>query len=574
MMKTTYLLIVLLFSVGIQEGISQAGDSDVYSGTDSANRTTVKSKKISTMPQSKDSIMELPKLQYYLEPVQHEVSFEVQQIKPAKLKIIEPLDKLYSGYVKAAIGMYTTPYLEGYYNSMRSKKRAWGTSLLHHSSLGNIKNIGVNKFNDNHLGGYYKHFFKEHTLKTSLNYDRNSFHYYGFDATNALIPEVYRTTPDTIKQVYNLVSFHSELKSILRDSAKLNHHIGLDYNFLNGLSNTNEHNLKIGANLFKYMGKEEIGADVMLDFNALQQSIPLMTGDSLGDAFLSMNTNNAIFKATPYIFSRGDNWSVKAGLGIYANIGNSAKFHFYPSVEANYSLFNDIFIPYVGLSGGIKRNSFNSMRLENSFILENAAIQNTNQKLKVYGGIRGSISSKISFNLAILHEEIEGLPIFGIDATYSYGNKFTVLYDTLSRTTISGQLAYQKLEKIKVYGKGEYFAYGSGRKEFAWHKPDFKLTLSGTYDLADKILVRANVFVVGNRKTYSYSAIEGVEATNGKYIYNLQPFVDANLGFEYRYNKKLSAFVNFNNFAGKNYSKWTAYPVQGFNLLGGITLAF
>ena len=110
------------------------------------------------------------------------------------------------------------------------------------------------------------------------------------------------------------------------------------------------------------------------------------------------------------------------------------------------------------MSGGIKRNTFNSMRLENSFILENATIQNTNQKLKVYGGIRGSVSSTISFNLAVGHEEIEGLPIFGIDSTYSYGNKFTVLYDTLSITTISGQLAYQKLEKIKVYGKGEYFA--------------------------------------------------------------------------------------------------------------------
>lgn len=573
-MKKAYILIIGIFALCIPEVVAQEGGSDVYSGTDSASRTTVNSKKISTMPQSKDSVMEIPKLQYYLEPVQHDVSFEVQQIKPARLKIIEPLDKLYSGYVKAAIGMYTTTYLEGYYNSARSKKRAWGVNVLHHSSLGNIKDLGVNKFNDNYLGGYYKHFFKEHTFKTSLNYDRNSFHYYGFSSADTLIPEIYRATADTIKQVYSLVSFHTELKSILRDSAKLNHHISLDYSFLNGLSKTNEHNLNIGANLFKYMDKEEIGADVMLDFNALQQSIPLLTSDSIGDSLLSMNTNNTIFKVTPYIFSRGDNWSVKAGLGIYANIGNTANFHFYPCVEGNYSLFNDIFIPYVGLSGGIKRNTFNTMRSENQFILENANIQNTNQKLKIFGGIRGSVSSTISFNLAVGHEEIEGMPIFGMDSTYSYGNKFSVLYDTLSITTISGQLAYQKLEKIKCYFKGEYFAYGAGRKEFAWHKPDFKLTLSGTYDLADKILIRANMFVIGNRKTYSYSAVEGAEAINDKYIYSLKPFVDANLGFEYRYNKKLSAFVNFNNFAGKKYYRWTAYPVQGFNLLGGVTLAF
>ena len=518
-MRIAHILVVILCFTGVQIGFSQ---EDPIVGNSDGDRTTIKSKKISVMPESKDSVMEIPKLVYYLEPAQYEVTFEVQPIKPAKLKVVEPLAKLYSGYVKVGIGMYTTPYLEGYYNSTRSKKRSWGVDVLHHSSLGSIKDLGVNKFSDNHLGGYYKHFYKEHTLKTSLNYDRNSFHYYGFNINDTVIPETYRTTDDTIKQVYNLISFHTELKSMLRDSSKLNHHIALDYNFLSGLSKTSEHNVKVGANLFKYMDKEEIGAEIMLDFNALSQGYVPNLLDITGNTIEANKTNNTIFNITPYIFSRGDNWSVKAGLSVFANIGNAAKFHFYPHVEANYSLFNDIFIPYVGLDGGIKRNTLNSIRLENPFILENANVQNTNQKLKVYGGIRGSVSSTISFNLAVSHEVIEGIPIFGLDSTYSYGNKFTLLYDTLSLTTVSGQLAYQKLEKIKVYGKAEYFAYGSGRKEYAWHKPDFKLTLSGTYDLADKILVRVNVYVIGNRKTYSYSPIEGVESVDDKYIYNLK----------------------------------------------------
>ena len=64
-MKTVYIILVVLFSMGIQDGVSQDEDSDVYSGTDAAARTTVTSQKISTMPQSKDSVMEIPKLQYY-----------------------------------------------------------------------------------------------------------------------------------------------------------------------------------------------------------------------------------------------------------------------------------------------------------------------------------------------------------------------------------------------------------------------------------------------------------------------------------------------------------------------------
>ena len=49
-MKTVYIIFVVLFSMGIQDIVSQDEDSDVYSGTDAAARTTVKSQKISTMP--------------------------------------------------------------------------------------------------------------------------------------------------------------------------------------------------------------------------------------------------------------------------------------------------------------------------------------------------------------------------------------------------------------------------------------------------------------------------------------------------------------------------------------------
>ena len=104
--------------------------------------------------------------------------------------------------------------------------------------------------------------------------------------------------------------------------------------------------------------------------------------------------------------------------------------------------------------------------------------------------------------------------------------------------------------------------------------PEWKFTLLGVYDLADKILVRANVFVVGNRKAYSFEEIEGVTPENDRYVFDLKPFVDLNLGFEYSYNKKISAFVDFNNMVGKKYQRWNNVPVQSFNVLGGVTFSF
>jgi hypothetical protein len=50
--------------------------------------------------------------------------------------------------------------------------------------------------------------------------------------------------------------------------------------------------------------------------------------------------------------------------------------------------------------------------------------------------------------------------------------------------------------------------------------------------------------------------------------------IDFNLGFEYRYSKILSGFVNINNLTAGRYQNWYNYPNQRFNLMAGITYAF
>ena len=54
----------------------------------------------------------------------------------------------------------------------------------------------------------------------------------------------------------------------------------------------------------------------------------------------------------------------------------------------------------------------------------------------------------------------------------------------------------------------------------------------------------------------------------------LNPFVDLNLGIDYRYNKNVSVFINCNNMAATRYMRFTNYDVYGFNGLGGVTLTF
>ncbi|MFT5780071.1 MAG: outer membrane receptor protein involved in Fe transport [Crocinitomicaceae bacterium] len=46
---------------------------------------------------------------------------------------------------------------------------------------------------------------------------------------------------------------------------------------------------------------------------------------------------------------------------------------------------------------------------------------------------------------------------------------------------------------------------------------------------------------------------------------------DANFSVEYRYNKRISAFVQLNNIASQRYMRWNNAPVQSFQVLGGVT---
>ncbi len=576
--------IIAAVVVLLTTSISHAQGNNEHIAVDDYQRTITKSEKVNTPPQLNDSVIEIPEVKYYIEPTHHEVTFETKPIKAAKLKISQPLEKLYNGYVKVGLGTYTMPFLDAYYSSNRSKRKSWGVNLKHHSSLTNLKNVGTNLFSDNEFGGYYKYFFKKYTFDNRINYERNKYHYYGFSSADTLIPEAYRTNSDTTKQVYQMISYAGMLKSMHKDSSELSHTTNLDYYYLNGQTGVVENNFGIKSNIYKYIGREEVGADVSLVINHLKQPVfsPVST------VVLSPDTEtkygNTVFKLNPFIKTRRGKLLAKVGAGIHMEITNQARFFFYPDLSASYSLFNDILVPYAGINGGLQQNSFNSFRRINPYVLESVStnyisqtvgFRNTNQRINLYGGFKGSISSTVSFNLKAQYEKLGNVALFVNDTMFSYENKFNIEYDSIDKTTLTAQFGYHLHEKIKLYLKGDYYNYSTLTEAYAWNLPNYEVAILGVYDLADKIVAKANFRLVGNRKAYSLNPIEGITPNaEGKYITDLKPYFDANLGIEYRYNKRLSAFLDLNNIVGQKYQHWLEYPVYTFNVLGGVTYSF
>ncbi len=568
MNKSIYLLGCLLLStttVLAQPGSNNNISEDIVVESDK-DLNIANPFKLIESPQFRDSVVPPPNFNYGLVPKRMETEFKIDTIKAAKLKGPGgPLDRLYKGYVKAGVGTSTTPLFDLYYNSLRSRKQSIGAHAKHFSTRGGIPDVGFSGFSENEINLWGKQFMREHSIKVAIDYNRIGVHHYGFLEADTVIDK------KDIKQRFNSFGIGGEVSSYFKDSSRINHNVKLYYNNYSDINSSKEHNMLLDADFRTFFNSEQFILETALDYNSYQRYFtPLIDTDPSEETTI----NNGILKLTPKIATSGDNWMVRVGLGVYANMSRSATFHFYPDAEAKYSLFDDIFIPYAGVTGGIKRNSFRSLSTTNPFVLSKVNLLNTNQKYELYGGIRGTISSTTSFNVKVASSTLRDRPYFVNDTTYSIENQFEVRYDTVNITAISGEISYHKSEKLTFYLRGDFYDYKPKTDDFAWDLPDYQFTLSTVYDLEDKLLARLDVFMVGERVGKTLTGLQGNTPIGGEFPVTLDSYVDVNFGLEYRYTKRLSAFINFNNIAAKRYQKWNKYPVQGFNALGGITYSF
>lgn len=521
--------------------------------------TLEQSNKIKFVPEIDDEPIKLDtELEYQFLNKQIPVSFQLDPISAAKIKG-EPLVKLYNGYAKVGVGNALIPSAEVYYNNARSKDFAWGAHVKY------LKLKELNDFKDSdqsqaHIALYGKRFWKKNTVDAGLSYDLQNLNYYGVHQIPATLATA--INPDySIAQSYNRVGFHSGIASTKKDSFNLRYKANVKYNLLTAEGGTTEHNVVGKANFSQFQNSELYNLDFLWDYNQFDFS-----------------SNSSILGLTPQISTIGEKYRINVGLGIYMNAANSSDFHFYPIAEVKFNVIEDFLVPYAGVNGQIRRNNYNLITRENPFVGEVLPMQNSNEKINLYGGFRGTLSKATSFNLSgsFTHIENEYFYVKDFPFTNSFQDRFSLIYDDLDELEVKGELAYRKNEKIRIYLLGQYFNYTTDKQVEAWHKPEIKITASGEYDIQKKIIISADIFYWGEQ--YARSIDESAYAsTVSSIVYNsekLDGIIDANLGFEYRYTKKLSAFIDFNNIAGINYEKYQDYPTQGFNVLGGLTYAF
>lgn len=509
--------------------------------------------KLNLLPTVDDTIRSTPTFNYNLTLRPVSINFPVTQISPARM-VAEPLSLANKAYIKLGFGNYISPLGEIHIASTRQKEYSYGASLKYKGSFGKIKldnnqkvDGGLHHFNANVVG---KRIFKNAVLDGGLFFSHFGYGFYGHDTTQAAPP-----IPDEVaNQKQQNFSVNANFYSTYSDSAHLNYRANTWYNHFADNYSNQQNSIELQTYFEKFFKKEKIGANLGVTHHNVGQNPTLK----------SQTTINL----SPWIGLFGKQWKTQVGVSAAINIMDSkAQMHFYPVGLISYDIIANYLIPYFEFSGFLEGNHYAKIINQNPWVNPGLHVANTSHKFILKGGLKGNMSPRVAYNISASYSLIDSAYFFvnTIDPSNPFlQNKFDVVYDNIQHKRILGELTIAPLTHIKIALAAEYNMYTMNDLPTPWHKPNFIGRTSFSYNIKDKILATAELFIEGKRN---------VRLHNNEQV-EIDGLMDLNLRVEYRLNKRASGFVNLNNLTGNRAHQWYLYPTHQFNMMAGITYTF
>lgn len=523
--------------------------------------------KINFNPRIEDTLKVNLQFDYTINPFQIPTRFQVEPISPARMRG-EPLTKLYNGLVKAGIGAPTSPYLEGFYNSLRSNEYAYGVHVKHFSSVGGINDYGHSAYSTNRLNLHGRRFLENHTLSGDMDYQRQVIHYYGFRRDEYLgnqpvLDYIDELSKKDIRQRFHYFAPAVGFTSNYLDSTKLHHSLDLKYYLFTDRYDSREQNLNFRTQLSKKLPPDPLGF-------AEDQSFQLELGaDYYHNRNLHDTTHTAVFRAIPTLSSRYKDFKFYVGLNTSVEADTATYLRLYPHAGAQVNLISDVLLAYASISGNVQKHNIKEMSSLNPFMLTSVPLRFQNNKSILQGGFKGSISSVVAYNLSVSNSSIRNYAFFVTDTSAVLQNQFDIIYDDLRLFNFKAEIFSQIGERVRLSFASDYYQYSLDNELEPWHEPSMRLHVSFQYNIQNKIIFSADAFARNSVYARSFNELGEVERRK---IHGYH--VDTNFGLEYRYTKILSMFLNFNNIQNQPLERWNNYPSQRFNIMGGVTYAF
>ena len=474
--------------------------------------------------------------------------------------------KLFNNYVTLGFGTYSNILTEFYSNFEVSKSDNFGIFLTHNSSQGGIKEVKLDdSFYNTELNLNYNSRNKNSSWKTELGLQHQLFNWYGLPEGINYSNEFLNSIDPTQNYFSALVGGELELYDSFLETASAN------YRYFGDSYNSIEHNFKADANFEVNIADELINTVVFGDVLNGKFNRSFNTLDEI-------NYTQMIFGISPSLVILRDDLTVNLGASFVYGLdaeNSDNNFYIYPQVSASYRLAGDYFIPYAGLEGGLKQNTYYKFAQENPYVSPTLSMLPTDKPFDAYVGAKGKLTNSIAYNFRGSYMSEINKALFQNNLIsnlnpqdYSYGNSFGVVYDDVKTASFFGEINVDVKRNFRLGINGTVFSYSSQFEEEAWNLPNFQASLVADYQITEKWFAGANLFFTGERKDRRQ-----VDILNTQTI-TLDSFVDLNANLGYRFNEQLSIFARGNNLLGDSYQRWSNFPVQGIQVMAGATYKF
>ncbi|WP_158847686.1 TonB-dependent receptor [Algibacter sp. L1A34] len=496
-------------------------------------------------------------------------TFTPSKGKAAVVEKAKPV-KLFDNYATLGVGTYTTILGEVYLNHAISRNESVGGYVSHHSSAGDIDGIEFdNGFSDSKINVNYASRMRDMAWNVDGGFQYQKYNWYGVPDGEVLAAQTNNIDVDH--------TFYSA-------------HFGGDISFEDTYINSGSvffrrfgDNQGSGENRFIAKAKvdvpvngEEISTSVKIDYlgGTSDQDFNNITDVEYGNFQVGLMPSYQLIR---------DDLTLNLGVSAYyLNDSNSGenKFYIYPNVTATYRLVSDVVIAYGGLQGDLIQNSYYDFATENPFVSPTLSIAPTDQQYNAYVGLKGKLSSTMSYNVSGSYASDQNKALFRTNAVrnysdqrqYDYGNSFGIVYDNITTFGVSGEINVDINRNFNLGVKAEYFSYDSDNEAEAWNLPDVKGSLFLDYQINENWFAGANLFYTGERK--DLLELEGTFIPTTSTPVTLDSYFDANAHAGYHINEQISVFAKANNIANNSYQRWQNTPVQGIQFLVGATFKF
>ncbi len=548
--------------------------------------------KIASHPTIIEQKSSMEKLKFSFLPTPPVLTKDPDKIPASKINVIDKLPNLQNGYLKLGMGNYLTPMVDGFFSSGRSKKGDVGGRVYHLSSNGGVVAdtalIG-SAYSETNAGVFGRYFLKNASLQGAFQYQRMVVGYYGnqdrinFDENDSLTKVM--LARGGRQQRWQDVGAEIEYKSFSRDSSDMNYHAKAGYRYGWGNQKERESIIDVSFGGDKLVNNEVFAVDfgvqsAQLFSEGLGYNIYGAAKDSTDTLWRARSQSNTVFRLQPSAYTVWKDIRVRAGMGVYYDVKGEKPAHFYPLLELKWSILDGLFLPFAGVRGGVELNSYHDLLSQNPFVLSNPLLRNRNNKLEVYGGLNGVISSNMGYEIGANWHQLENQAFFVNDSSASLGNRFIVLYDNMTMLKVHGKFMWKVFQQLQMEAGVEFYDYQVAQASHAWNMPNWKGQWKAQYNLGDQWGIGAQLYYIGARKAYSFAPAVGqsieqdVWQNRPGYVVDLKSFVDVNLQVNYQYNKQISAWASVYNTLAQQYQIWNAYPQQRLLFMMGAKLSF